>query len=138
VQGGGGRDKSNLLVILNILVNTTVEKNTFFLPWRNSPPGGQGLLIVQDSLSHSDTTNSVGPLWTSDQPDAETSTLTEHNIHKRQKSLPPGRIRTHDPSKRAAADPRLRPRGHWDRRRKYQSLRIYVFLISGGLTGIVR
>jgi hypothetical protein len=26
-----------------------------------------------------------------------------------------GRIRTHDPSKRAAADPRLRPNGHWDR-----------------------
>jgi hypothetical protein len=25
-----------------------------------------------------------------------------------------GGIRTHDPSKRAAADPRLRPRGHWD------------------------
>jgi hypothetical protein len=24
-------------------------------------------------------------------------------------------IRTHDPSKRAAADPRLRPHGHWDR-----------------------
>jgi hypothetical protein len=25
-------------------------------------------------------------------------------------------IRTHDPSKRAAEDPRLRPHGHWDRR----------------------
>ena len=32
------------------------------------------------------------------------------NIHA------PGGIRTHDPSKRAAADPRLRPpHGHWDR-----------------------
>jgi hypothetical protein len=30
------------------------------------------------------------------------------NIHA------PGGIRTHDPSKRAAVDPRLRPRGHWD------------------------
>jgi hypothetical protein len=28
----------------------------------------------------------------------------------------PGEIRTHNPIKRAAADPRLRPRGHWDRR----------------------
>ena len=27
----------------------------------------------------------------------------------------PGGIRTHNPSKRAAADPRLRRRGHWDR-----------------------
>jgi hypothetical protein len=31
------------------------------------------------------------------------------NIHA------PGGIRIHDPSKRAAEDPRLRPRGHWDR-----------------------
>ena len=31
------------------------------------------------------------------------------NIHA------PGGIRTHNTSKRAAADPRLRPRGHWDR-----------------------
>jgi hypothetical protein len=27
----------------------------------------------------------------------------------------PGEIRTRNPSKRAAADPRLRHRGHWDR-----------------------
>jgi hypothetical protein len=31
------------------------------------------------------------------------------NIHA------PGGVRTHDPSKRAAEDPRLRPHGHWDR-----------------------
>jgi hypothetical protein len=31
------------------------------------------------------------------------------NIHA------PGGIRTHNPSKRTAADPRLRHRGHWDR-----------------------
>jgi hypothetical protein len=31
------------------------------------------------------------------------------NIHA------PGKIRTHNPSKRAAEDPRLRPHGHWDR-----------------------
>ena len=27
----------------------------------------------------------------------------------------PGGIRTHNPSQQVAADPRLRPRGHWDR-----------------------
>jgi hypothetical protein len=27
----------------------------------------------------------------------------------------PGGIRTHNPSNRAAADPRSRPHGHWDR-----------------------
>jgi hypothetical protein len=35
---------------------------------------GQGLLIIEDSWSHSDTPHSVRLLWTSDQPDAETST----------------------------------------------------------------
>ena len=29
--------------------------------------------------------------------------------------MPPGGIRTHSPSKRTAAHPRLRPLGHWDR-----------------------
>jgi hypothetical protein len=29
--------------------------------------------------------------------------------------MPPGGILTHDPSKRSAADLRLRPPGHWDR-----------------------
>ena len=33
------------------------------------------------------------------------------NIHA------PGGIRTHDPSKRAAEDPSLRPHGHWDRQK---------------------
>jgi len=37
-------------------------------------PVGQGLLIIEDSRSHSDTPHSVGLLWTSDQSDAETST----------------------------------------------------------------
>ena len=41
-------------------------------------------------------------LWTSDQHSQQT------NIH-----VPDG-IRTHDLSRRAAADLRLRPRGHWD------------------------
>ena len=35
---------------------------------------GHGLLIVEASRSHSDAPNSVGLLWTSDQPIAETST----------------------------------------------------------------
>jgi hypothetical protein len=37
-------------------------------------------------------------------------TLYKTNIHA------PDGIRTHDPSKRSAADLRLRPRWHWDRR----------------------
>ena len=36
------------------------------------PVVGQGLLIIEDSWSHSDTPHSVGILWTSDKSDAET------------------------------------------------------------------
>jgi hypothetical protein len=42
--------------------------------WRNSPPVGQGLLIIEASRSHSDTPHSVGFFCMSDQVDAETST----------------------------------------------------------------
>ena len=50
----------------------------------------QGLLIIGASLSHPDkpTPHSVGLLWTSDQPDAQTSTCTTHNTHNRQTSMP--------------------------------------------------
>jgi len=75
---------------------------------------GQDLLIIVDSRSHSDTQRSVGLLWTSDQLDAATSTwqltiLSRTDIHA------PGGIRTRNRSKRAAADPCLRTRGHRDR-----------------------
>jgi hypothetical protein len=49
----------------------------------------QGLLIVEASRSHTHTTHSVGLLWTSDQPDAQTATYKTHNTHKRQTSMPP-------------------------------------------------
>jgi hypothetical protein len=75
---------------------------TFF--WRSSemPPNSWGFQIT-----HGDTLQSVGFLW------AEIATWQqkhsqETNIHA------PGGIRTRNPSKRAAANPRLRPLGHWD------------------------
>jgi hypothetical protein len=37
--------------------------------------------------------------------------LTTHNTHKRQTSMPPHGNQTHNPSKRAATDPHLRPLG---------------------------
>ena len=63
--------------------------------------------------THNDAPQSVRLLWTSDQPVAETSTwqhttLTA-NIHA------PRGIRTHNLSRRAAADLGLRLRGHWHR-----------------------
>jgi len=50
----------------------------------------------------------------SDQLVAETSTL-KHTTLTTVGYPSPGGIRTRNPSKLAAADPRLRPRGHWDR-----------------------
>jgi hypothetical protein len=59
-----------------------------FFPWRNPPPPpplvGQGLLIIEASRPHSDTPHSVGLVWTSDQPDAETSTR-QHTVLTRDK-----------------------------------------------------
>jgi len=46
----------------------------------------QCLLIIEYSWSQSDTPHSVGLLWTSDHPDAKTSTA--QNNHKRQTSMP--------------------------------------------------
>jgi hypothetical protein len=93
-----------------------------YMGWFPPPPPfsqqhlvGHGLLIIEASLSNSDTMHSVGPLWTSDQPDAETSTWqdTQHSQETDIHDL--GGIRTRNPSQPAAADPRLRQRGHWDR-----------------------
>jgi hypothetical protein len=77
----------------------------------------QGLLIAEVSRSYSDTLHSVGLLWTSGQPVAETS-ARNNTQHPRETDLHvPCGIRTRNPSKRAVADPRLKPRGHWDRHR---------------------
>ena len=66
-------------------------------------------------ITHNEAPQSIGLLWTSDQLVAETSTCTTHNIHNEQTSIHTGWIRTHNLSRRAAADPRLRPHDHWGR-----------------------
>jgi len=62
------------------------------------PPGGQGLLITEDSRSHSDTPQSVGLLWISNQPDAQTSTWQTHNNPKRQTTMSPPVVETKTPA----------------------------------------
>ena len=64
-----------------------------------------------------DTPHLVGLLCTSDQPDRNTST-SQHTTLTRDIQVPGG-SQTHDPRKRAAAYPRLRQGGHWDRRIKH-------------------
>jgi hypothetical protein len=62
-------------------------------------------------IAHNDAPQSVGLLWTSDQLVAETlpDNTQQTDIHAL------GGIGTHNLSRRAAADLRLRPRGYWDR-----------------------
>ena len=86
---------------------------------------GHDLHIIQESRSHPETPHSVGFLWTSDQPRRTDLYLTTHNTHNTDVN-DPGEIRAHNGSRRAAADPRLRPRGHWDR-----LIMTYARLISG-------
>ena len=43
---------------------------------------GQDLLVIDALRSHSDTPQSVGPLWTSNQPDSRDLYLTTHNTRK--------------------------------------------------------
>ena len=71
-----------------------------------------------------DAPHSVESLWVSDQPVAETSTWqhTTLTIDKQTNIHAPGVIRTHNLSRRAAEDLRLRPRGHWDRRLRLWTL----------------
>ena len=79
------------------------------------PPVGQGLLIHKVSRSHTTTRHSrqdfsgrVISLLQRPLPD-NTQHSQQTDIHAL------GGIRTHSFNRRAAADLRLRPRGHWDR-----------------------
>jgi hypothetical protein len=74
-----------------------------------APQPSMGQLHMREaSLSRSDTQHSVGLLWTNDQHVGQTSARQ----HTSQSTIrAPSGIRTHKPSKRAAAGPCLRPRG---------------------------
>ena len=99
----------NLLIESNI----NIFFSKFLFLWGLRPNASNGILIHEVSRLHTrNATQSVGLLWTSDQPVAETSTL-QHTIYTADIHAS-GRIRTHILSRRAAADKRFRPRGHRD------------------------
>ena len=83
--------------------------------WRNSPPMGQVFLIHEVSRSlttthHSRCDSSGRQISSSQRP------LPYNTQHSQQTDIhAPGGIRTHNLSRRKAADLSLRPRGHWDR-----------------------
>jgi hypothetical protein len=79
-------------------------------PWRNSPPVGQGLLIIQASRSHSDPPHLVGLFWKNDRPVDYISTwqhatlTTDRHPYTQRDSNPQSQ---HESGRR--------PRDHWDR-----------------------
>ena len=88
----------------------------FFPPVALRPNAGHGLLILEVRRSHTTThhswQDSSGRVISSSQ-----RPLPDKTRHPQQTNNHAfGGIRTHDLSRRAAADLRLRPRGYWDRR----------------------
>ena len=90
-------------------------ENVFVLFLALLPPVGHELLIHEVSRSHSTTHHSrFRLLWTSDQLVAETSTCKHTTLNTDKCPCPWWDSNPHL-SRRAAADLRLRPRGHWVR-----------------------
>jgi len=67
------------------LHNFYLTKCSFILSVKQQPKSGLDLLVVEISRSH---TQTVGLLWTSDQPLAEAATYTTNNKHKRWTYMP--------------------------------------------------
>jgi len=87
-----------------------------YIFWRGSPPWVRTSSFTR-FLDHTQRRITVGRTppdeWSARRRDLYLITHNTHNIHA------PGEIRTHNLSKRATADPRLRRSGHWDRQRYY-------------------
>jgi len=87
-----------------------------------NPIVGQGLRTLEASRSPSDTPHSIWLLYTSDQPDTQHLQQTDTHV--------PAGIRNRNPIKREPADPRLRPRGHWDRQERENNLLLSILIIN--------
>jgi hypothetical protein len=95
----------------------------FFLarqpPSRPGPPDSRCVYIT-----HNDAPHSVGFLWISDQPVAETLP----NIQRLNQTCPcPDGIRTYNLSRLEAADLHIRPRGHQDLQIQWKPLIMITF-----------
>ena len=101
--------------------NALFDGSDIFLRHVAIPPVGQALLTIAASRSHSDTPHSVGLLWTWDQP--QSKHLHDNTQHSQEPDIHASDgIRTHSLGKRAAAGPRLKPRGHWNRINEFHNL----------------
>jgi len=103
-----------------IFVNFNKYNYLYFFPlWRCGPTWAKASSFLR-FLDHTQRRSTVGRTslgeWSARRRDLY---LTTHNVLHRQTSMPPGGIRTHNPSKRASVDPRPKPRGHWNRHYLY-------------------
>ena len=96
------------------LVSSSYHMECWFVFGATAPPLGQGLLIHEFSRSHITTHHNQD---SSGQVISPSQRPLPDNKQRSQQTevLAPGGIRTHNLSRRAAADLRFRPRGHWDR-----------------------
>ena len=106
----------------------TSKAECVFRPMAQQPLVGEGLLITDASRSHSDTQHSSGQVISPTKKPPPDNTQHSQETHIQVFSG----IRNRNPSKWAAADPRLRPRGHRDRQNVNFNLLTTPF---SGLTG---
>jgi len=117
---------TQLLLIITFSVNDNINLN-FFSPVALRPNAGHDLLILEVSRSHKthhsgyDSSGRVISLLQISLP-YNTQHSQDSNIYA------PGGIRTHNLTRQAGADLRLRPRGNWDRH-KFE-LRILILIIT--------
>ena len=100
--------------------------------------GGYSLLAYEVSISHTTTPHS--PYDSSGRVISPSQRpLPDNTQHSQQTNIhAPGGIRTHDPSRRAAVDLRLRPRGYWVRRPSIlHSKKVKVYLSHCWITGLL-
>jgi hypothetical protein len=87
-----------------------------YIPWRNSPQWAKASSLSTlrdhtqvDTHTHSRHDSSERVISPSQRP------LPDNTQHSQQRDIHArAGIRTHNPSKQVAADPCVRPRGHWD------------------------
>jgi len=88
------------------------QKGGHFLSIAPEPLVSKTLFINNASWEHSNTPHWVTVLWTSDQPDKETSSTWQYS--KQTGLQASSGIRTRSPNKRTASLPRFRQRSHQD------------------------
>jgi hypothetical protein len=103
------KSKKSLVIIIACLTTSYYTCFIYLFIWCNSHPVGQGLFI----LDHTQRRTTVGrtslDVWLAHRRDLY---VTTYNTDNRQTSMPPVGF---EPTISAAADLRLKPRGHWDR-----------------------